>query len=152
MTKGARTGNVRAVQGRDHIEDVLARMALFADLSRAQLEEVAHTFEEEWFPEGQRILRQGFAGTGFYVVLDGEAAVIIDGLERARLGRGEFFGEISVLLGEPPTADVVAAGPLRCLHLPGPELEGFLTAHPNVTFRMLQAEARRLHTTLGWRS
>ena len=68
------------------------------------------------------------------------------------IGPGEVFGEISVLLGEPPTADVVAAGSLRCLHLPGPELEPFLTSHPNVTFRMLQAEARRLHTTLGWRS
>ena len=152
VTSPARASNVPAVQGRDEIGDVLARMALFADLSRPQLEAVSHTFEEEWFPEGQRILRQGFAGTGFYVVLDGEASVVIDGEERARLGRGEFFGEISVLLGEPPTADVVAAGPLRCLHLPGPELEAFLTSHPNVTFRMLQAEARRLHTTLGWRS
>jgi CRP-like cAMP-binding protein len=140
------------VQGQDQIVDVLARMALFADLSPPQLEAVAHTFEEELFPEGQRILRQGFGGTGFYVILDGEAAVVIDGQELARLGRGEFFGEISVLLGEPPTADVVATRPLRCIHLAGPELEGFLTSHPNVTFRMLQAEARRLHTTLGWRS
>jgi CRP-like cAMP-binding protein len=152
VTNPARTSNVPAVQGRDEIVDVLAGMALFADLSRPKLEAVSHTFEEEWFPDGQRILRQGFAGTGFYVVLDGEAAVVIDGEERARLGRGDFFGEISVLLGEPPAADVVAAGPLRCLHLPGPELEAFLTSHPNVTFRMLQAEARRLHTTLGWRS
>jgi CRP-like cAMP-binding protein len=140
------------VQAGDQIVDVLARMALFADLSRPQLEAVAHTFEEEWLPEGQRILRQGLAGTGFYVILDGEAAVVIDGEERARLGRGEFFGEISVLLGEPPTADVVATGPLRCLHLAGPDLEEFLISHPHVTFRMLQAEARRLHTTLGWRS
>jgi CRP-like cAMP-binding protein len=140
------------MQGREEIVDVLAGMALFADLARPQLEAVSHTLEEEWFPEGQRILRQGFAGTGFYVILDGEAAVVIDGQERARLGRGEFFGEISVLLGEPPTADVVAAGPLRCVHLAGPELESFLTSYPQVTYRMLQAEARRLRTTLGWRS
>jgi CRP-like cAMP-binding protein len=34
------------------------------------------------------------------VILDGEAAVVVDGTERARLGRGEFFGEISIILGE----------------------------------------------------
>lgn len=140
------------MQGREEIADVLAGMALFADLARPQLEAVSHTLEEEFFPEGQRILRQGFAGTGFYVILDGEAAVVIDGQERARLGRGEFFGEISVLLGESPTADVVAAGPLRCVYLAGPELEPFLNSYPQVTYRMLQAEARRLRTTLGWRS
>ncbi|MDR7537115.1 MAG: cyclic nucleotide-binding domain-containing protein, partial [Armatimonadota bacterium] len=93
---------------RNEVVDVLAGLALFADLSRPELEAVAHTFEEEWFTEGQRILRQGFSGANFYVILDGEAAVRIDGVQRAVLRRGDFFGEVSVLLGEPPTADVVA--------------------------------------------
>ena len=66
---------------------------------------------EESFPPGQRILRQGFTGTGFYVILDGEVAVRIDGEDRARLGKGDFFGEMSILLGEPPVADIVAAAP-----------------------------------------
>ena len=71
-------------------------------------------------PPGQRILRQGFAGTGFYVILEGEVTVRIDGEDRARLGKGDFFGEMSLLLGEPPVADVVALTPLRVLHLAGP--------------------------------
>jgi CRP-like cAMP-binding protein len=132
--------------------DALAGMTLFADLSKPHLEEVAHTFEEEWFSEGQRVLRQGFKGTGFYVIAEGEAAVHIDGQERAKLSRGDFFGEVSALLGEPPTADVVALRPLRCLVLPGPELESFLTSHPRVMFRMLQAQARRLRAANLWRS
>ena len=45
-------------------------------------------------------------------------------------GRGDFFGEVSILLGEPPIADVVATRPLRCLVLPGPQVEPFLIAHP----------------------
>ncbi|MCL6553508.1 MAG: cyclic nucleotide-binding domain-containing protein [Firmicutes bacterium] len=137
---------------RTEIVDVLAGLALFADLSRPELEAVAHTFEEEWFTEGQRILRQGFSGANFYVILDGEAAVRIDGVQRATLRRGDFFGEVSVLLGEPPTADVVALRPLRCIVLGGPEVEGFLLAHPRVMFRMLQAQARRLRTANLWRS
>ncbi len=137
---------------RDDIIDILAGLALFVDLSRPQLEAVAHTFDEEWFTEGQRVLRQGFSGSNFYVVLDGEAAVRIDGQTRATLARGDFFGEVSVLLGETPTADVVAMRPLRCLVLGGPAIEAFLLSYPHVMFRMLQAQARRLRAANLWRS
>src|SRR5262249_1391551 len=64
--------------------------------------------------------------------------------------RGDFFGEIAALTGGPPTADVVAITLLRCLTVPGPELEAFLLDHPRVMFRMLQAEARRLGTANLW--
>lgn len=124
--------------------DTLSGLSLFADLSRPQLEQVAHKMSEESYPGGQRILRQGFTGTGFYVILDGEAALRIDGEERARLAKGDFFGEMSVLLGEPPVGDVVAARQLHVLHLGGPELEGFLRDHPSVMFRMLKTMALRL--------
>lgn len=132
--------------------DMLSGLALFADLSRPQIEQVAHKMTEESFPSGQRILRQGFSGTGFYVILDGEVAIRIDGEERARLSKGDFFGEMSVLLGEPPVADVVATRQLHVLHLGGPELEGFLREHPPVMFRMLKTIALRLRNASRWRS
>lgn len=139
------------VAGND-IVDILASLTLFGDLSRPQLEGIAHVMEEEWFGEGQRILRQGFTGTGFYLILDGEAAVRIDGQERSKLARGDFFGEISILLDEAPTADVVALRPLRCLVLPRAELAEWLMSMPTVTFRLLQAELRRLRTASRWQS
>ena len=132
--------------------DDLAAFALFADLSTPELEAIAHTFEEELFPEGQRVLRQGFTGSSFYVILDGEAGVRIDGEERARLGRGDFFGEVSILLQESPSADVIALTPLRCLALPGPLLQDWLLSKPTVTLRMLQAELRRLRAANRWRT
>lgn len=136
----------------DHnaVAERLAQLALFADLRWPELEAVAHTFEEEVFGEGQRVLRQGLSGGAFYIVLDGEATVLVDGSERARFGRGEFFGEISALTGDLPTADVRAETLLRCLVIPGPELETFLLAHPQVMLRMLQAEARRLRDSNRW--
>jgi CRP-like cAMP-binding protein len=134
------------------VVDVLSGLALFADLSGPQLEAVAHAFQEEWFSQGQRIIRQGFSGTGFFVLVDGEVGVTIDGEERARLARGEFFGEVSVLLGEAPVADIVALGAVRCLVLPGAELEGFLVTYPRVAYRMLQAQARRLRSANQWRN
>ena len=105
---------------RDEIVDQIAGFALFADLTTPQLDRIAHLFEEEVHAEGTRVLRQGLSGSAFHVILDGEAAVIIDGQQRATLARGDFFGEVSILLGEPPIADIVATRPLRCLVLAGP--------------------------------
>jgi CRP-like cAMP-binding protein len=136
----------------DEIVETIAGLSMFADLTTPQLQGVAHRFEEAFFPAGERVLRQGLTGSGFYVILDGEAQVVVDGVERARLQRGEFFGEVSVLLGEMPIADVVAVGPMRCLVIGGPQVESFLVEHPRVMFRMLQALARRLRNTSRWRS
>jgi CRP-like cAMP-binding protein len=134
------------------IVDRLAGFAMFADLTTPQLERVAHTFEEAWYPEGERILRQGLTGSGFFVIIEGECEVRVDGELRATLGRGDFFGEVSILLGEPPVADIVAKSGVRVIVLAGPQVESFLISHPRVMYRMLQAQARRLRNANRWRS
>jgi len=129
----------------------LAPLALFADLEPPQLHELAMTLDEERYPRDARILRQGMSGNAFHVILSGEASVRIDGSERARLVPGEFFGEVSILLGEPPTADVVAATEeLRCAVLAGADFRALLLRHPSVLYRVLQTEARRLRNANRW--
>ena len=128
----------------DEITETLASLALFADLSRSEIERVTHTLEERYFAADERVLRQGLTGSGFYIILEGEATVVANGRRVNTLARGEFFGEISVLLGEAPVADVVATRPLRCLVLPGEHLKDFLCANPMVCYRILVAEARKL--------
>jgi CRP-like cAMP-binding protein len=138
--------------GREEIVASLAQFALFADFITPQLEAVVDQFEEAWFADGVKILRQGLTGSGFYIVIDGECSILVDGQERARLGRGEFFGEVSVLLREPPVADVVARGPMRCLVLGSAHAESFFLSNPRFMYRMLQAQARRLRNANRWRS
>jgi CPA1 family monovalent cation:H+ antiporter len=138
------------VASTDSYVEALSRLALFADLTHPQLEVVAHSFEEEVFAAGQRVIRQDVSGGGFYVILDGEAHVVIDGVERSRLTRGDFFGEISLLTDTHPTADVIAATVLRCLIIPDTELKPFLLKQPAVMYRMLQIEARRLRAANAW--
>ncbi|HVE75999.1 MAG TPA: cyclic nucleotide-binding domain-containing protein [Actinomycetota bacterium] len=133
------------------LTDVLASLALFADLSRPQIEAVAHTCEEVSFPQGQRVLRQGFSHPDFYLIVEGEAEVRIDGVSRTKLGRGDFFGEVAVLLDEPATADVVSLTFLRCMTLPGSDLHQLLVSFPELMFRMLKVETGRLRQTLEWR-
>lgn len=92
------------------------------------------------------MLPQGKPGAGLFIVVDGEVGVVIDDEERTTLTTGSFFGEVSALLGEPATADIVVRRPLRCLVIPPQRAEEFLLSHPRVMFRMLQTEARRLRT------
>jgi CRP-like cAMP-binding protein len=132
------------------VADTLGQLALFADLTPSQLQAIAHSHEEDVFAQGERVLRRGLSGGNFYVILDGEAAVEISGIERQRLARGDFFGEISALTGEPPTADVVAATMLRCLVIPAEQLERLLLDRPEFALRMLRLEARRLRATIEW--
>jgi CRP-like cAMP-binding protein len=127
--------------------ETVSRLALFADLGQAELDDVLPSMRELTFTEGQWVLRRGQEQVGLHIIVDGEVGVLLEDEELATLNRGSFFGEISALLDEPVVADVIARTPLRCLHIPADEVEGFLTANPRVTYRMLQTEARRLRDT-----
>ncbi|HEX2647051.1 MAG TPA: cyclic nucleotide-binding domain-containing protein [Candidatus Dormibacteraeota bacterium] len=137
---------------RDDVVDILAGFSLFADLSTPELENLVETFGEETFRDGERVLRQGLTGSNFYVILEGAATIRVDGTDRSTLRPGDYFGEISCLLGVPPVADIVAQDRLRCLVLPGDDLEAFLVSHPRVMYRLLQGEARKVRTTTRWLS
>jgi CRP/FNR family transcriptional regulator, cyclic AMP receptor protein len=126
----------------------LSGLSLFADLGDADLEAIADPERERRFGEGERVLRRGVSGGSFYVVLDGEAAVEIRGREPRTLRRGDFFGEVSTLLGADPSADVVARTPLHALEIPAPRLEQFLLTYPQVAYRMLQTVTRRVQDLL----
>lgn len=136
----------------EELADTIAGFALFADLTTPQREQVVDIFAEQWFADGEKVMRQGLSGTALYIVLDGAAAIRIDGVDRATLRSGDYFGEISTLLGEAPTADIVAIGALRCLVLPSSQVESFLKGNPTVMFRLLQGEARKVRTTTKWLS
>jgi CRP-like cAMP-binding protein len=125
----------------------LARLALFADFSRAELEDLVRMAPEVSFPEGVRVVERGQLDIGLYVIVEGEVGVVYEDVELAVLPRGSFFGEIASLLGEPAVADIVSRSPLRCLVIPSHEVDAFLLAHPRVALRMLKTEARRLKTS-----
>ena len=132
--------------------DAIAGFGLFADLTAPQLEGDRPHLRGALFAEGERVLRQGLTGSGFYVILDGEAAVVVDGAERATLGPRRLLRRGVDPPGRAAHRRLVATRPLRCLVLAGPRVEAFLVAHPRVMYRMLQAQARRLRAANRWRS
>ena len=135
-----------------HVEfpEDLGRLALFADLPIAELEAIAARYEKVSFGEGEWIIRQGDDLSALYMILEGEVTTVIDDEDRRVLPKGSFFGEVSVLLQEPTSASIVTRTPVTCLVVPGPDVEAFLVSHPQVMYRILKAEARRLRTASEW--
>jgi len=123
---------------------LLDGVALFADVSpegRAMIAELATDVE---FAAGRPIARQGEIGTGFFVIETGAAEVVQDGAVVARLGPGEFFGELSLLDHSPRISSVVAVEPTTCLALPTWDFERLLEREPRLTLAVLRVVARRL--------
>src|SRR2546429_6976459 len=88
----------------DDITETLAGLAIFADLSRPELERVAHSLEERYFAADERVLREGLSGSSFFIILEGEAAVVAGGERVNTLRRGDLFREVSALPGDAPGA------------------------------------------------
>ena len=93
-------------------ERVIGAVDLFADLPEEQRAALAEQTSTRTFGDGEAIVRQGDAGTSMYVVCSGEVAVVLEPHrdEVARIQRGGYFGEMSLLTGEPRSATVLARG------------------------------------------
>src|SRR3954453_631378 len=136
----------------DHVVSELRSSHLLAKLPAHELHAVATEFLPLTAESDELLLRQGSPSQGFGFLLEGQAAVRINGHEHTRLARGEVFGEISALLEEPVSGDVVAIGPVRYLFLERHRVKEFLTDHPHVCYSLLQGEARRLLDPTRWYS
>jgi len=79
----------------DRRSELLAGCPLFRGINAAGLAGLADLATSVDFPTGHVIARQGEIGTGFFVVIEGAVRVVRDGEIVARLGAGEFFGELS---------------------------------------------------------
>ena len=90
--------------------EFLRPIDLFKALTPQQLSDVAEHVKKRHFAAGETIVREGEPGEEFFVISDGEVEVIRADHEVARLGSGDFFGEVALISGEPRNATVVAEG------------------------------------------
>jgi CRP-like cAMP-binding protein len=109
---------------------------------------VRRAFERSFEP-GETIFEEGAPGEVLYVVQAGEIEISRRGaaderLVVARLGPGEFFGEMSVVLGEPRTARALAVVRARLLELDRETFESMCVERPEIAIRVLQRLAERL--------
>ena len=103
----------RRPKGRVDVERVLRSTALFGLLSAEELSRLATRAHVLHFGSGEPVIRQGDPGETLFVIVSGSARIVVrveDGGERevAKLSAGDFFGEMSLLTGDPRTATVYA--------------------------------------------
>ncbi len=109
--------------------------------------EVRQAFQRH-FEDGEIIFEEGDEGLNLYVIQAGWVEITRSGVSGprviARLGPGDFFGEMSIVLGESRTARAVACGPTALLELDGETLEAMCVERPEIGIRMIQRLAMRL--------
>jgi CRP-like cAMP-binding protein len=130
---------------RDAKVELLERVPLFARLSKAELRKIATVADEYNVRQGRTLTHEGDrAPRDFVVIVDGFARVERNGRLVARLGPGDFFGEIALVTGGPRTATVTAEAAVHALVLRERDFRRLLKATPTVTLKVLQALGRRL--------
>jgi CRP-like cAMP-binding protein len=123
---------------------LLAGAPLLAGVDSEGLASVAARAIEVELGAGQVIARQGDVGSGLFIIASGSVRVVRDGDTIATLGPGEFFGELSVLDGQPRSAQVVADAPTVCLALASWDFEAIVRERPDVSLAIMRGLARRL--------
>jgi len=93
------------------IQQRLRSVPLFAAFSDKQIRRIADAGKKVELPEGRVVAREDQSGEGFHVILEGRVSVNIRGKERATLGPGQFFGEMSLIDGKPRSATVTVIEP-----------------------------------------
>jgi CRP/FNR family cyclic AMP-dependent transcriptional regulator len=123
---------------------LLARVGLFAGLPGPSLDALADLAGEIAFEDGDPIVIQGQVGTGLFVIASGAARIVQGGAELARLGPGEFLGELAVIDRRPRMASAFAVGPTTCLALASWDLFRRLDADPDLVQSLLRGLTARV--------
>ena len=124
--------------------DTLGRLPLFAGLGRRELARIAEVVVDEERKAGTHLTHAGRDGGLAFVIVEGTADVVRDGVTLAKLGPGEVVGELSLLDGQPRTADVLAATDLRVLAISNTDFTAVLTRVPELSLHLLAVLAGRL--------
>jgi CRP/FNR family transcriptional regulator, cyclic AMP receptor protein len=109
---------------------LLAQIDFFKGCTQRQLDDIAKLVGDRELEPGDVLCRQGEHSTEAFVLVDGEAAVIIDGSQVAVVGKGEVVGELSIEHGGLRTATLRAITPLHVLVVDPREIESVLLSDP----------------------
>jgi len=110
----------------------LAKVDILSPLAQTALETIAEAARMQTFSRGETIIRQGTVGDSMFIVHSGEVSVRAGGEEVAKLGEGEFFGEMALLTGEVRAADVIAMTDVVTVEITKAALEPVLRDHPEL--------------------
>jgi CPA1 family monovalent cation:H+ antiporter len=123
-------------------EDLLAQFEMFAGLGAAELKALARLFRPRLLVPNEAVIRKGERGNAMFLISSGALEVVLPN-GRARLGSGDFFGEMALLSGQRRQADVIALGYCRVLVLGAADFRRFLREYPQARAEIDRVAAAR---------
>ena len=126
--------------------DLLGAVPLLSSLDRKDLERLAKDFTERTFPAGSIVVREGDThGMGFFIVVEGEGVVTVDGSEVDRIRPGSYFGEVALISDRTRTATVTATTDLKTLVMTYWDFRAFVKGDAEVAWKLLEHVGGLLH-------
>lgn len=130
----------------------LKQVDLFASLSDEDIRELMSVAKQRTFRSGEVIFHRDDPGQVLYVIKDGKVKISLispDGQEIALavLGKGECFGELALLDGEPRSADAIALERVQCYTLQRSDFHKAIMKNPKIAIEVLEVLSRRLRRT-----
>jgi len=126
---------------------LLKKTPIFAKTSESSLKTMLKSAIEKSVDAGKKLVTKGERGTGFYLIIEGAADVIADGVKLASFGEGDFFGELAVIDGAPRTADVVATEKTTCVVVSQWAMRSLISSHSEIALSILEELVERLRKT-----
>ena len=127
------------------LADTLPNIELFSELSKKELKNIAGLMTPIRVKPGRVLTEEGAPGREFMIIVEGIATVRRKGKVLAKLGPGDFFGELAVVAGMPRTATVTADTDMILETLNRREFSSLLDESPRLAKKILVGAVRRLH-------
>lgn len=133
--------------------DLLKNIPLFRNIDSKQLKLIAFTSDRIIFQPGQNLFSQGDEGDAAYIIISGEASVLIaspegeDDIEIASVKENEIVGEIAILCDVPRTATVKAVTKLIVIKITKEIFFQLTTQFPQMSLEIMRELALRLDRT-----
>ncbi|MFQ5954289.1 MAG: cyclic nucleotide-binding domain-containing protein [Kiloniellales bacterium] len=131
--------------------EALRNIPLFAKIDASKLKLLAFTSERLNYEPGQDLFKQGDPGDAAYIILEGQADIIVNTPEGelvvANMKKSDFVGDIAILCDVPRTATVRATQPLSALVITKDLFFRLVTEFPDVSVEIMRELAQRLHKT-----
>ena len=129
--------------------EALSRVPLFSRCSPKELQFIASKGDEVDVPAGKTLIRQGRPGDTFYIQLEGQSQVEIDGKKRRVMKPGDFFGEISMIDRGVGTATVTTLTPSRLYVMSHAQFRDAVKQNDSLMVKVLLAMGERLRADLA---
>jgi CRP/FNR family transcriptional regulator, cyclic AMP receptor protein len=126
--------------------EALRRVPLFADLTDAEIGQIALLFKERHFAAGETVVKEGADGAAFFLIDSGEAVVSVAGDQRPPLQAGDYFGEIALIDEGARSATITAGTDMVCYGLTFWEFQPLVVENGAIGWKLLQSLAKKLRT------